>query len=94
MAFIAFAVYLYKIKRKSCFDITIVTLLMLKTVVIFLGPIVHFLFATQYVKTCLVVPSLVKKAEQILQKHRGAIQNGIEETGSIPELLQANNSVE
>ena len=94
VAVIAFAVYLHRINRKSCFDISIVTLLIVKTLVLFLGPVVHLLFATQYVKTCLVVPRLRKKAELILQKHRGTIQNGIEETGSIPELLQANNAVE
>ena len=73
ITFTSFAVYLYKIKRKNCFEMSIVTLLIIKIVTIVIGPVIQFLFATQYIKTCIVVPGLVKKAEHILDKHQTTI---------------------
>ena len=97
IALIKFSVYLCRIKRKKRFEVTIVVLMLLKSMILLvpiLGPVVHFLYATQYIKTCIVVPSLVKKARLILERHQTSIKEGLEEIGSVNELLRIHNTID
>ena len=47
------------------------------------GPISHWIYASQYMKTCCLVPGLVKRARLLLQRHCMTIANEYERTNSV-----------
>ena len=56
-----------------------------------LSPIYHWIYASQYLKTCLLVPNLAQKAKLILERHHTAIKNGLDIIASVPEFVQSQN---
>ena len=43
-----------------------------------LGPICHWTYASQYMKTCFLTPSIGKKAQLLLLRHLTVIENEYE----------------
>ena len=38
------------------------------------GPIAHWTYASQYIKTCVLIPGLVDKVKLLMERHQSAIE--------------------
>ena len=50
--------------------------------------IYHSVYASQYIKTCVLIPNLVEKARLVLERHHSAIGNGLANMGSIKDFVR------
>ena len=58
------------------------------------GPVAHWIYASQYMKTCYLVPGLVNKARLLFKRHSITFESEYERTTSVAEFVRQNNSID
>ena len=58
------------------------------------GPICHWIYASQYIKTCFLTQGIVKKAVLLLERHRTVIGNSYEHTSSFNNFVRKNVAID
>ena len=58
------------------------------------GPICHWAYASQYVKTCFLNPSVVKKANLLLGRHLTVIENEYEPTTLVSDFIRQHDLID
>ena len=59
-----------------------------------LGPICHWTYASQYLKTCFLTKGIVKRAVLLFQRHKAVIENDYETTSQLDEFVQKHSSID
>ena len=54
----------------------------------------HWIYASQYLKTCVLVPSLIDKAKLVLERHNTQIKSSLEQIGSVPEFIRIHDQID
>ena len=62
-------VFMKRIKQNEALYISFLTIY--KTV----GPILHWIYASQYMKTCFLISGMVQKARLLFERHRTVIES-------------------
>ena len=58
-----------------------------------LGPICHWTYASQYLKTCFLTKGIVKRAILLFQRHKAVIKKDYETTLQLDEFIRRHSSI-
>ena len=79
---------------KRSADLTKQTQVILLSIQNAAGPIAHWTYASQYMKTCILVPGLVSKAKLLFERHSRTIENEFEGATSVDEFVRLHNEID
>ena len=59
-----------------------------------LGPMCHWIYASQYMKTCVLIPGLVNRAQLLLARHITVIENEYEVTTLLSDFVRKHKEID
>ena len=58
------------------------------------GPISHWAYASQYMKTCMLIPGLTSRARLLMEKHKNTIENEFEQSLAACEFVRIHKEID
>ena len=67
---------------------------MFNTFYYMLGPFCHWIYASQYLKTCFLTSGIVNKALLLLARHKTVIENEYNRTSLMSDFIRNNDAID
>ena len=90
---IKYTIWVFYFTFKTSIDQNKLLSVVLFTIASASGPITHCIYASQYTKTCVLIPGLAKRARLLMDKHQSTIENGYELKIPVKEFLRIHKEI-